>query len=200
MTDLTDSNALTNSGNNSNSGSTGSKNPALLDLQSYYLIFKNSPVMAHSLDCDNLICEVNDKWLCEMGYSKDEVIGTHIENYMCEDSRKFAREVILPQLWKTGNISGVNYKFITKNKSRIDLLLRCTIIETKSGTICVSVIQNITEQIKMNNELRQMASKLKEDNLIKSHFVSNLGYEFRTPMTNIMGFADMLCQTQTTPE
>ncbi len=200
MTDLTDSNALTNSGTNSNCGSNSPKNVPLLDLQSYFLMYKNSPVMVHSLNSDNLICEVNDKWLREMGYCKDEVIGTHIEDYMCEDSRKFAREVILPQLWKTGNISGVNHKFVTKNKKHIDLLLSCSVIETKTGPVSISVMQNITEQIKLNDELRRMASKLEELNLIKSHFVSNLGYEFRTPMTNIMGFADMLCQTQTTPE
>jgi signal transduction histidine kinase len=36
--------------------------------------------------------------------------------------------------------------------------------------------------------------------IVNSHFVSNLGYEIRTPMTNIMGFTEMLTQTNLNPD
>jgi len=174
--------------------------PLIFDEYTYYLMFKNAPGMAHSIDVDNLICDVNDKWLSEMGYSREEVIGTPVERYMSPESARFAREVILPQLWKTGNISNVQYRLITRDKKNLDVLINCAVLQTKLGQVSFSIMQNITEQLKLTRELRETAAKLEQINIIKSHFITNLGYEIRTPMTNIVGFTDMLSQTKISDE
>ena len=41
----------------------------------YRFIYDNSPVMMHSIDQEGRFCDVNWKWLIEMGYERDCVIG-----------------------------------------------------------------------------------------------------------------------------
>lgn len=168
---------------------------AAFDECSYFLMFKNAPVMAFLTDADNVIRDVNDRWLVETGYSRDEAVGVPAGNFLSDESRSFASAIVLPQVWKTGNMNGVQCRFIAKGGAAFDAQMSCVVIETLAGRYCLSVVQNAAEQMRLNRELREASARLDQLNIVKSQFVSNLGYEIRTPMTNIMGFTDMLSQT-----
>ncbi len=170
------------------------------DAQYYYRLFKHSPVMMFSINQKNLICEVNDRWLIEMQYRREEIIGTSIENYLCEDSRESAIKSVFPKFWRTGNINGVNYRLITKYNTIIDILLNCTMIKIDSKFIGICAAQNITEQNALIKKLHETVSGLEHFKIIKKQFAANLDCELRTPLTNIIGFADMLGMTDASTE
>lgn len=56
-------------------------------------------------------------------------------------------------------------------------------------------IEDITEKLEFNNMLREAKEKAEESNRLKSAFLANMSHEIRTPLNAIVGFSDMICQT-----
>lgn len=56
--------------------------------------------------------------------------------------------------------------------------------------------ENITEKLKMDRMLQEAKEKAEESNRLKSAFLANMSHEIRTPLNAIVGFSEMICQSQ----
>ncbi len=54
--------------------------------------------------------------------------------------------------------------------------------------------EDITEKLKIEQDLREAKDKAEESNRLKSAFLANMSHEIRTPLNAIVGFSDMICQ------
>ena len=54
--------------------------------------------------------------------------------------------------------------------------------------------EDITEKLKIEQDLREAKNKAEESNRLKSAFLANMSHEIRTPLNAIVGFSDMICQ------
>ena len=61
------------------------------------------------------------------------------------------------------------------------------------GAVLLSY-QNVTDSVRVEQALRHRAEALAEADRLKSKFIASVSHEVRTPLTTIIGFADMLGQ------
>jgi len=124
-------------------------------------IYDNAPIMMHSIDKDGLIRNLNRKWLAEMGYSREEMIGRSVEEVMTPDSANALR-AILPKFWQEREIGDLPYQYVKKDGTVIDVLLDSVVMDDPIwGKVSVSVIRNITEQKRAEEALRRSEERLR---------------------------------------
>lgn len=61
------------------------------------------------------------------------------------------------------------------------------------GAVLLSFL-NVTDSAQVEAALRQRAEALDEANRLKSAFIANVSYEIRTPLTTLIGFAEILAE------
>lgn len=101
----------------------------------YRFLYKNLPIMLHSIDTEGIIVGVSNIWLETMGYSRSEVIGRKSVDFMTPESRKFAVETVLPEYFVTGTCRNVPYQFVKKSGEIMDVMLSAVSERDDKGKI-----------------------------------------------------------------
>ncbi|SPP99725.1 hypothetical protein NBG4_110028 [Candidatus Sulfobium mesophilum] len=121
----------------------------------YSTLYNETPVLLHTVDEAGTIIEVNDFWLKKLGYERDEVLGRKATDFLTEESRKYAAEVVLPVFLHCGFCKDISYQFVKKNGELEDVLLSATAERDEKGNIvrCFTVIEDVTDRKKIENKL-----------------------------------------------
>lgn len=127
----------------------------------FRIIFEHAPVMMHSIDKNGILRNVNLKWLGELGYERDDVIGKSVASIMTPESARSLRE-ILPRFWRAGRVSDLSYHYVKADGTVIDALLDSIVIDDPVwGEVSLSVIRNITEQKRAEEALRRSEERFR---------------------------------------
>lgn len=104
--------------------------------------------MLHSIDENGYLVSVSDTWLRVLGYDRDEVIGRRSSEFLTEESRRYAVEVVLPDYMARGYCTNVPYQMVCKDGSIVDVLLSATSERDDDGHFIRSIaaISDVTEQ------------------------------------------------------
>lgn len=130
----------------------------------YRSLYTNTPVMLHSIDVTGKIVNVSDYWLQTFGYRRDEVIGCKSTEFLTPESRQYAREVVLPDFFKTGTCRDVPYQWVCKDGRIRDVLLSATAERDASGEFVrsLAMLVDVTEQKQAQAELTRYRDHLEE--------------------------------------
>ncbi|MBU0671618.1 MAG: PAS domain S-box protein, partial [Candidatus Margulisbacteria bacterium] len=72
-------------------GLSNSEKSLELSRQRYQDLFENAPIGFHNISPEGRILEVNKKWLAIMGYSREEVVGKSIFDFIVPEQRENAK-------------------------------------------------------------------------------------------------------------
>lgn len=123
-------------------------------------LYENSPVMMHTTDENDIICDVNAQWLQETGYSREQVVGRNIYAFMTPESAERYME-IQARLQRASGVRDVPYQFIMKSGTVMDVLVNTETTHDPSGQlISLSVVRNVTEQRQAERRLRLQSAAL----------------------------------------
>ena len=132
--------------------------------EDFYLgLYNGSPVMLHSIDRAGKLISVSDHWLKRLGYTRDEVIGTQLLDYLTPESQQLAQDVTLPAYFKTGTATDVPYQFVTKGGETIDALVSAEAARDAEGRFLHStaVVVDVTDHKRTEAGLRANAQEFR---------------------------------------
>lgn len=103
---------------------------------------------------------------------------------------------------KIGSKHHLETKIVTKTGKIIDIDLSINILRDAGNNIIgsVGIMQDITEQKRVQEMLLQAKLSAEEANSAKSLFLANMSHEVRTPMSTILGMIDLTLDTTLSQE
>lgn len=163
------------------------------------------------------ITRFNKAFLDLIGYSETEVLGKKFYNYFTgpqgtyevttgetvtiEESIFNDISIKLEQLSEQGKISNWKTYFQRKDQTLVPVMVNIVLLSEEQGgqTGSFVIIRDLTEFRKADQAMmsREVSEK---SNQAKSAFLANMSHEIRTPMNGVIGFTDMLLDTELNSE
>lgn len=124
----------------------------------FRLLYQSAPVSYQSMDSNGKILEINQAWLDELGYSRDEVVGHQFEEFLSDDSRTIFKAILWRYLMM-GSIEDIEFEMIRKDGTPISINYHGKIGYDGNGTFKQThcVFYNVTDRKKMEQELHRLA-------------------------------------------
>jgi PAS domain S-box-containing protein len=98
----------------------------------YRTLYNRSPAPMHSLDADGRLIGVSDYWLTMLGYTRDEVIGRHLSEFMVPDSALRFQEN-RKEFLVLGDVRDAPYQFVRRDGGVVDGLLSSRLERDETG-------------------------------------------------------------------
>jgi PAS domain S-box-containing protein len=162
--------------------------------QRLLLHVQHTPLAYVEWDADLQVVDWNPAAERIFGYSREEAMNCH------------AYEIIVPpevqphvtQVWhsildQTGGTRSTNEN-VTRDGRRIICEWYNTPLIGPDGKVIglASLVEDITERVRAEEELRQAKEAAEAANRAKSVFLANMSHELRTPLNAILGFAQLM--------
>jgi PAS domain S-box-containing protein len=169
-------------------------------LEKFHKLFDSNPsLMALSNMPDRKFIEVNGAFIKKLGYSKEEIIGkssSDIDLFVQAEKQAEVAEL----LKREGKIRDIELEVRKKNGDTIVGLFSGELIDNQLEKIFLTVMTDITEKKQAEKALTLAKEQAEAANIAKSNFLANMSHEIRTPMNGILGFLELLQNSELTTE
>jgi len=148
---------------------------------------------------DGNVAYWNESTETMFGYKKEEALGRELHALVVperfyEDFKKgfsgFRKTGKGAAVGKTVELVGLR-----KDREEFPIELSLSGVKLKGLWNAIGIIRDITDRNKAEAELKQAKKEVELANRAKSEFLANMSHEIRTPMNSVIGFTDMLLDT-----
>lgn len=122
--------------------------------QSEPSLYNAIPVMLYTIDLNDQVVDVNERWLQMLGYTRAEVIGRCSTDFYTAASRQLLQTVYMAQFFKQGQLEDVELQLVKKNGEIIDVLVSATAERNATGEIARALV--VTFDISQRKHAEQM--------------------------------------------
>ncbi len=143
------------------------------------------------------ILNVNEKTLDLIGVKNVEELTKHIRKTNTEKAFSTIKDELLSIASGKKDFFSET-EFIKTDGSTIYVIIRSTMLN-EFGKNIASIV-DITARKKTEEDLIKAKEKAEESDMLKTEFINNMSHEIRTPMNGILGFSDLLSNTNLTTQ
>ncbi|ENO85703.1 MHYT domain-containing protein [Thauera linaloolentis] len=155
-----------------------------------------------TIDSRGLIQGYNQSAERLFGWTAEEVVGRNIKMLMPEPDQS-KHDGYLHNYLSSGKPkiigTGREVTGLRKDGSLMPMRLAVGRVELPGELLFVGFVSDISERHALEASLRETAERAEQAAAAKSTFLANMSHEIRTPMNAIIGFTELLLQSDLTP-
>ena len=141
----------------------------------FWELYNNAPVGYHQIDIEGRIVMVNQTEATLLGYTRDEMLGYPVFNFIAEAERDTAREEIRKKIAREQPIASFERTYVRKDGRKIPVAIEEQLVFDEQGEVIGirSTLQDITERKRAEEQIK--ASLKEKEILLKEihHRVKN---------------------------
>jgi hypothetical protein len=171
-----------------------------LEIQKLSVAIEQNPASVIITNTEGIIEYVNKKFISVSGYSRNELIGTVVRILKPGHTTEYIYIEIWNKLFAGQEWRGEHLNRTKKREKYWESVLISPIKNQEGKTTnFIIVSEDISERKKMEKDLIAAKEKAEESDRLKSAFLANMSHEIRTPLNSILGFSDLLTESDIDP-
>ncbi len=89
----------------------------------YRDLYQSTPAMLHTVNAEGRITVVSDHWLDKLGYTREEVVGRLITDFLTDESKRSAMQWTVEEVIAGGDKKNVPREFLARSGEVLDVLM-----------------------------------------------------------------------------
>jgi PAS domain S-box-containing protein len=162
-------------------------------------LIASSPVAIAVLNRDGRIRHVNPGFESLFGYAAADTVGRELDDLVVPDDDRGASRTLEAKV-RAGGIVSAEVERRTKDGRRVPATLRAAVVPEAVGGGLVAVYQDMTERRQVENALREARDLAEHAASARAAFLANMSHEIRTPMNAVLGFVELILDTELSSE
>src|SRR6184192_3361612 len=162
-------------------------------------LIASTPVAIAVLDGGRSIRSVNPAFETLFGYSAAEAVGAGIDGLIVPESLR-PESGELEARARAGEIVRVEVERRRKDGSPIQVRLSAAAVKATAEGALVALYEDISDRKAAEQAMRAARDLAERVARARSAFLANMSHEIRTPMNAVLGFVELVLDTELAPE
>jgi PAS domain S-box-containing protein len=152
-------------------------------------LYNGTPAMMHSASRNGYLTNVSNFWLDILGYSRSEVIGRKLSDFLSPESALREMEYGLAERIDAGSCKNIDYQFVRKDGTVIDVLVSAVpdVDESGEAVDVLTVLTDVTDRKALESQVLQM-QKIEAI----GQLTGGVAHDFNNLLTVILGNVKLL--------
>jgi PAS domain S-box-containing protein len=168
-----------------------------LEIQ-YRLLFDNAGDGIMILDLQGHILKLNRIFCERLGYREEELLGKTPAQLDPPEYVPLVEERVA--LLRAEGRALFETAHCRKDGTIMPVEINCRRVEYDGSPALMSIVRDISERKRIEDELRKLKESAEAANRAKSEFLANMSHEIRTPLNGITGLSQLLLDTELNPK
>jgi len=163
------------------------------------IFFEKSQGFLCTHDLEGNFINVNFAGAKSLGYLPEDLIGKNLRDIIYPSYEYLLNDYFVKIL---GEKTAMGLMRVTTKSGEEHIWMYNNYLyeESKHENYVIGSIQDITERVKMEEQMREAKLLAEESVKIKEQFLANMSHEIRTPMSAIIGFTRLILETKLSDE